>query len=189
MAALLRPVTISTSGSPARAASSTMYCSAGRSTTGSSSFGTALVAGRNRVPMPATGMTAFRADRAGWSAVGMPGSLASLRSVLPDPEAVAAKAELRLRLLTRRTERSDTDRAAAADAVTRALLAELTGAGTVAAFVPDPIEPGAGRLPAALAELDARLLLPVVPDTGRELRWAEHTGPLAPGRFGLMEPV
>src|SRR5829696_8306248 len=155
MAALLRPVTISTSGSPARAASSTMYCSAGRSTTGSSSFGTAL-----------------GADRAGWSAVGMPGSLASLRSVLPDPEAVAAKAELRLRLLTRRTERSDTDRAAAADAVTRALLAELTGAGTVAAFVPDPIEPGAGRLPEALAELDARLLLPVVPDTGRELRWA-----------------
>ena len=59
MAALLRPVTISTSGSPARAASSTMYCSAGRSTTGSSSFGTALVAGRKRVPIPATGMTAF----------------------------------------------------------------------------------------------------------------------------------
>ena len=50
---------------PARAASSTMYCSAGRSTTGSSSLGTALVAGRNRVPIPATGMTAFVADAAG----------------------------------------------------------------------------------------------------------------------------
>jgi 5-formyltetrahydrofolate cyclo-ligase len=109
--------------------------------------------------------------------------------VLPDPEAVAAKAELRLRLLTRRTERSDAERTAAADALTRALLEGLTGARTVAAFVPDPIEPGAGRLPDALGRLGARILLPVVPDTGRELRWAEHTGPLAPGRFGLMEPV
>jgi hypothetical protein len=31
----------------------------GVSTTGSISLGTALVAGRNRVPMPAAGMTAF----------------------------------------------------------------------------------------------------------------------------------
>ena len=76
MAALLRPVTISTSGSPARAASSTMYCSAGRSTTGSSSLGTALVAGRKRVPIPATGMTALRAGRGLW--LGMGRSLASL---------------------------------------------------------------------------------------------------------------
>ena len=81
MAALLRPVTMSTSGRPARAASSTMYCSAGRSTTGSSSFGTALVAGRKRVPIPATGMTAFRAGRDAGRAGGlaMSGSLASLR--------------------------------------------------------------------------------------------------------------
>jgi 5-formyltetrahydrofolate cyclo-ligase len=135
-------------------------------------------------------MTAFRADRdAGWFAVGMRGSLTTLRRVLPDPEAVAAKAELRLRLLTRRTDRTDAERSAAADAVTRALLDGLTGARTVAAFVPDPIEPGAGRLPEAYARLGARILLPVVPDTGRELRWAEHTGPLAPGRFGLMEPT
>ena len=109
--------------------------------------------------------------------------------MLPDPEAVAAKSELRLRLLTRRTERPDAERAAAADALTRALLEGLAGARTVAAFVPDPIEPGAGRLPEAYARLGARILLPVVPDVGRELRWAEHTGPLAPGRFGLLEPV
>ena len=44
---------------PAAAASSTMYCSTGRSTTGSSSLGTALVAGRNRVARPAAGITAF----------------------------------------------------------------------------------------------------------------------------------
>src|SRR4051794_2684684 len=134
MAALLRPVTISTSGSPARAASSTMYCSAGRSTTGSSSLGTALVAGRNRVPMPATGITAFRADRdAGWFAGGMRGSLTTVRSMSPEPEAIA-KAELRLRYLARRTERSEADRAAAADALVRALVAGLDGARTIAAF-------------------------------------------------------
>ena len=109
--------------------------------------------------------------------------------MLPDPETVAAKSELRLRLLTQRTERPDAERAAAADAVAAALVDGLAGAGTVAAFVPDPIEPGAGRLPDAYAGLGARILLPVVPDVGRELRWAEYTGPLAPGRFGLLEPV
>jgi hypothetical protein len=48
---------------PAAAASSTMYCSTGRSTTGSSSLGTALVAGRKRVASPAAGITAFTARR------------------------------------------------------------------------------------------------------------------------------
>ena len=79
MLPLLRPVTISTSGRPARAASSTMYCSAGRSTTGSSSLGTAFVAGRKRVPIPATGMTALRAGRGlGADGLDMAGSLTSL---------------------------------------------------------------------------------------------------------------
>jgi hypothetical protein len=41
-------------------ASSTPYWITGLSTTGSISFGTALVAGRKRVPMPATGKTALR---------------------------------------------------------------------------------------------------------------------------------
>src|SRR5437588_9933671 len=45
--------------SPARTASSTTYWIAGLSTTGSISFGWALVAGRNLVPSPAAGMTAF----------------------------------------------------------------------------------------------------------------------------------
>src|SRR5688572_15095016 len=44
---------------PARTASSTTSWIAGVSTTGSISFGVAFVAGRNRVPRPATGMTAF----------------------------------------------------------------------------------------------------------------------------------
>ena len=59
IAPLPRAVMMRTSVRPARAASSTMYSSAGLSTTGSSSFGTALVAGRKRVPRPAAGMTAL----------------------------------------------------------------------------------------------------------------------------------
>src|SRR4051794_19849089 len=48
-----------TSSSPAATASSTTYWIAGRSTTGSISLGVALVAGRNLVPSPAAGITAF----------------------------------------------------------------------------------------------------------------------------------
>src|SRR5690242_206184 len=44
---------------PAAAASSTAYWISGLSTTGSISFGLALVAGRNRLPSPATGNTAL----------------------------------------------------------------------------------------------------------------------------------
>src|SRR3954468_11687739 len=56
---LLRPVMTRTSESPAATASSTTYWIAGLSTTGSISFGVAFVAGRNLVPRPAAGMTAF----------------------------------------------------------------------------------------------------------------------------------
>src|SRR6185503_20923754 len=45
---------------PEATASSTPYWMIGLSTTGSISFGCALVAGRNRVPRPAAGMTALR---------------------------------------------------------------------------------------------------------------------------------
>ena len=45
---------------PAASASSTAYWISGLSTTGSISFGLALVAGRKRVPLPATGNTAVR---------------------------------------------------------------------------------------------------------------------------------
>ncbi len=44
---------------PASSASSTAYWTTGRSTTVSISLGTDFVAGRNRVPSPATGITAF----------------------------------------------------------------------------------------------------------------------------------
>src|ERR1700712_3415848 len=45
---------------PAPTASSMTSCNAGTSMIGRSSLGTALVAGRNRVPRPAAGMTAGR---------------------------------------------------------------------------------------------------------------------------------
>jgi hypothetical protein len=45
---------------PAATASSTAYWMRGLSTMGSISLGLALVAGRNRVPIPATGNTALR---------------------------------------------------------------------------------------------------------------------------------
>src|SRR3954449_8394975 len=70
-----------------------------------------------------------------------------------------------------------------------ALVRGLAGTRTLAAYVPEETEPGAGRLPAAETQLRARVLLPIVPADGRELRWAVDTGRLAPGRFGLLEPV
>ena len=59
MARLLRPVMNTSSVMPAATASSTAYWISGLSTTGSISFGFALVAGRKRVPRPATGNTAL----------------------------------------------------------------------------------------------------------------------------------
>ena len=53
-----------TSSTPAATASATMYWIVGVSTMGRSSFGTALVAGRKRVPSPAAGMTALRVTKA-----------------------------------------------------------------------------------------------------------------------------
>src|ERR1700758_525220 len=60
MARLLRPVTRMISSRPEATASSTTYWMVGLSTSGSISLGWALVAGRNRVPSPAAGKTAFR---------------------------------------------------------------------------------------------------------------------------------
>jgi 5-formyltetrahydrofolate cyclo-ligase len=104
-------------------------------------------------------------------------------------DAADAKAALREELLTRRRNRPAPERAAAAAAVTTALLRGLAAVRTFAAFVPDELEPGHGRLPAAYTQLGARVLLPVVPTEGRELVWAVDTGRLGPGRFGLLEPL
>jgi 5-formyltetrahydrofolate cyclo-ligase len=102
---------------------------------------------------------------------------------------IVAKAVLRRNLLARRRALSAAEAGAAATAIADTLVEALNGVRTLAAFVPDPIEPGHGRLPAALARLGARVLLPVIPPVGRELDWGVDTGPLVPGRFGLLEPV
>ena len=106
----------------------------------------------------------------------------------PD-DPVVAKDELREGLLFRRRARSTAERAAAADAVAAHLVAGLRGVRTLAAFVPDPSEPGYGRLPDAYTELGADVLLPVIPSEGRILDWAHYTGELEHGRFGLSQPV
>ena len=109
--------------------------------------------------------------------------------VTSDPAAGAGKAALRARFLDRRRARPAPERAAAAAGLTRALLRGLAGVRTFAAYVPEGDEPGHGRLPAAFTQLGARVLLPVTPTDGRELAWAVDTGRLAPGRYGLLEPV
>jgi 5-formyltetrahydrofolate cyclo-ligase len=109
--------------------------------------------------------------------------------VTPADDVTEAKVVLRARIRARREARSPEERAAASAALATALLRGLAGVRTLAAFAPDPTEPGAGRLPAAFTQLRSRVLLPVVPAEGRELTWAVDTGRLAPGRFGLLEPV
>ncbi len=106
-----------------------------------------------------------------------------------DFDPVAAKRAVRERLRARRAARTPAQRTAAAAAVATALLDGLAGVRTFAAFVPDPEEPGHGRVPAVFTRLGARVLLPVVPPQGGDLAWAVDTGRLAPGRFGLLEPV
>src|SRR2546425_3110380 len=63
MALLPRPVTMTMLSTPDWTASSTPYWMTGLSTSGSISFGCALVAGKNRVPRPAAGKIALRTWR------------------------------------------------------------------------------------------------------------------------------
>jgi 5-formyltetrahydrofolate cyclo-ligase len=102
---------------------------------------------------------------------------------------VAAKAALREQFLARRRARPAAERAVAAARVMSALVRGLAGTRTLAAYVPEELEPGAGRLPAAYTQLGARVMLPIMPADGSELVWAVDTGRLAPGRLGHLEPV
>jgi 5-formyltetrahydrofolate cyclo-ligase len=107
----------------------------------------------------------------------------------PGRDPVAAKSALRDRILAARRSRPPAERTADSAAIATALLEGLVGARTIAAYVPEETEPGHGRLPAVLTRLGARVLLPVVAPRGRELAWAVDSGRMAPGRFGLLEPV
>jgi len=102
---------------------------------------------------------------------------------------VAAKTVLRDRILSARRARTPAERTADSAAIATVLLEGLAGARTIAAYVPEEFEPGHGRLPAVLTRLGARILLPVVAPRSTELAWAVDSGRVAPGRFGLLEPV
>jgi 5-formyltetrahydrofolate cyclo-ligase len=105
------------------------------------------------------------------------------------PSAAEVKAAVREQHLARRLQRPLGERDAAAAALATTLLQRLAGIRAFAAYVPEETEPGHGRLPAVFTQLGARVLLPVVAQEGRELAWAVDTGRLAPGRYGLLEPV
>jgi 5-formyltetrahydrofolate cyclo-ligase len=105
------------------------------------------------------------------------------------PSPAEVKAAVRAQHRARRLQRPLGERDAAAAAVATTLLRRLAGIRALAAYVPEETEPGHGRLPAVFTQLGARVLLPVVAQEGSELAWAVDTGRLAPGRFGLLEPV
>ncbi|MFG2329452.1 5-formyltetrahydrofolate cyclo-ligase [Streptomyces sp. NPDC048604] len=102
------------------------------------------------------------------------------------------KTTLRRQLLSRRALLSsdDTDTAARALARNALGLAELAGAGTVAAYVSIGAEPGTRALIDALRKRGVRVLLPVLlPDN--DLDWAVYEGAerLERARLGLLEPA
>ena len=102
----------------------------------------------------------------------------------PGPSAAAGKSDLRERSLASRRARPEAERAtgrgggghhAAAGAGVGPGVRRLRARGDRAGY---------GRLPAAYTQLGARVLLPVVPRSARELAWAVDTGRLAPGASG-----
>src|SRR5450432_3569538 len=161
MDGLPRRVTISTSLSPAAAASSTTSWMTGVSMTGSISLGVAFVAGRNRVPSPATGMTAFvtevlsamlrtlttnREDFVQGMLPGEPGANHDL------PGLEAGKSALRRKLRAARRELTEAERADAGRKLRDEILSlpEIQMAGAVAAYCSVGTEPGTRGLLFAL---------------------------------------
>src|SRR3954466_9220768 len=128
------------SSMPARTASSTTYWIAGLSTTGSISLGIAFVAGRNRVPSPAAGITAFvmrNAMRTGY--------LCGRRRISPMADEVAhEKRALRAELRERRRITTSREREIADEAITQNLIDLTSGLGSrsLAAYLSLPEEPG-----------------------------------------------
>ena len=103
---------------------------------------------------------------------------------------VRTKAEIRTRLTAARRSLPARTRHAADAALRAALVAFLAArrAKVVAAYAPQPREPGGADLPDALAAATRTVLLPVV-GSDRDLDWAVHTGDLRTGRYGLREPA
>src|SRR5947209_12088125 len=122
---------------PARTASSTTYWIAGLSTIGSISLGVAFVAGKNRVPSPAAGTTAF-----------VTGAKSAMNQTLVNPQEprvhdIALKATVRRSILERRAALTDDQRADAGRALRDALLdlPQVEMAASVAAYIAVGTEP------------------------------------------------
>jgi 5-formyltetrahydrofolate cyclo-ligase len=105
------------------------------------------------------------------------------------------KAELRLRLRAARQSRDEASRAAAAAAISAAVLdlPEVRAAGTVTAYVSRASEPGTEPLLRGLTARGVRILLPVLLD-GLRMDWAAYEGPdslvpcALPANSSLLEP-
>ena len=110
---------------------------------------------------------------------------------MQDPAADGgAKRALRGSILQRRADRSDHDRAAAAEAIA----AHLSGAAfaqvtTVAAYLSMGSEPGTGPLIDALLSRGTAVIVPVT-TTGGALDWVRYTpdASLGPSALGVPEP-
>jgi 5-formyltetrahydrofolate cyclo-ligase len=102
------------------------------------------------------------------------------------------KAELRARILARRSGLSAERRAEAGRAIRDALLGrpEVQMAGTIAAYYSVGAEPDTRGLVYALWKRGGYVLLPVLQPDG-DLDWASYEGPdsMVPGPRGLREPA
>jgi 5-formyltetrahydrofolate cyclo-ligase len=102
------------------------------------------------------------------------------------------KAALRAGLLAARARLTEDERTAAARVLRDTLLTmpEAEMAGTVAAYVSIGTEPGTLSLLFALWKRGTYVLVPKLLPDG-DLDWASYEGPdsLAPGPYGLLEPV
>jgi 5-formyltetrahydrofolate cyclo-ligase len=173
------------------------------------------VAGTNRVPRPAAGMTALVMDlysamlRTLTSGRGVcvrgsgsddhaarsgrdPAASARAQVAAGGVELSAAKESMRAGILSARRAMDAAERAASGRAIRDALLGspEVQMAGTVAAYLSVGTEPDTRGLVFALWKRGTYVLLPLLrPDA--DLNWASYEGPdsLAPGPRGLLEPT
>jgi 5-formyltetrahydrofolate cyclo-ligase len=106
--------------------------------------------------------------------------------------AAVAKAELRARIRAARAQRSDVERAAAADRIQATALGvpQLATASVVAGYLDIPGEPGTGPLLDNLRSRGVTVLLPVQRPDG-DLDWAGYDGPSAVrlGPHRIREPT
>jgi 5-formyltetrahydrofolate cyclo-ligase len=142
-------------------------------------LGVALVAGRKRVPKPAAGTTAY--VTASKSAI--------LKTIV---EGSVDKLKLRSSIEAARASISEEEWHAASVQIRESLLDQpwVQMAGLVACYWSTGTEPSTHGLIFALWKHGATVILPVLRDDN-DLDWAVYDGPdtLAPGRFGIMEPV